>query len=310
MSDKPIVLVVDDTPVNIDLLKLILSDKYQVKVALNGTKAIEIANTEPQPDIILLDIIMPGISGYEVCSYLKAESATKSIPVIFITAKTEVADEQKGLQLGAVDYITKPFHQDIVLARLETHIAIHHRTMILHAENKKLTDSNKPQFVDFSRQNLLPLIKSGEGSQLEFKSTLRWNLHSDKTDKKIENSCLKTVSGYLNSQGGVLIIGVADDGQVLGLNQDHFKSEDKMLLHWVNLLKSCLGAEFMQWIQTTIHSINHERIIIVDCLPAANPVFMIRDNEETFYTRMGNSTQALSTREVIAYIAQRFPSKE
>lgn len=83
-----------------------------------------------------------------------------------------------------------------------------------------------------------------------------------------------------------------------------------MLLHWVNLLKSCLGAEFMQWIQTTLHSVNNERIIVVDCMPAFNPVFMTRDNEEIFYIRMGNSTQALSTREAIAYIAQRFPNNE
>ena len=164
----------------------------------------------------------------------------------------------------------------------------------MQAENEKLSHLNTPQFIDFNNEKISQLIELGEGDKLEFKSTLRWNLHTDKSDKKIENSCLKTVSGYLNSQGGILLIGVTDDGEITGLKPDHFKSEDKMLLHWVNLLKSCLGAEFMQWIHTTIHSINNKRIIIVDCMPANNPVFMTRDNEEIFYTRMSNSTQALA----------------
>lgn len=171
--DKPTVLVVDDTPLNIDLLKDILKGTYQVKVATNGTTALEIAHKEPQPDIILLDIMMPGMSGYEVCRCLKEDATTKSIPVVFITAKNEVEDEKKGLQLGAVDYVTKPFHPDVVLARLATHIAIHHKVMKLDAENKKLIDINNPQFADYSVNKLQQLIASGEGNNLEFKSTLR-----------------------------------------------------------------------------------------------------------------------------------------
>ena len=309
MMDKPIVLAVDDTPANLDLLNGILRDKYRVKVAIDGYIALELAKKEPQPDIILLDIMMPGISGYEVCRQLKADPATESIPVIFITAKSEIEDEKMGFELGAVDYVTKPFHQDIVLARLKTHLDTYHKTVELQDQNRELSANKKPDFSDINLTGLQQLIETGEGNQLEFKSTIRWNLHSDKSDKKIENSCLKTVAGYLNSQGGILLIGVSDEGQVLGLNQDHFKTEDKLILHWVNLLKSYLGAEFMQWVRTTAHDIEDERVLVVDCLPATKAVFLARDNDEIFYIRMTNSTQSLSMREVITYIEQRFPDK-
>lgn len=123
-ENEQIILVVDDAPVNITLLTNILSPTYKVKAVVNGAKALEVARREPQPDLILLDIVMPGMSGYEVCEQLKDDSATSSIPIIFITAKTTTEDEQHGLQLGAVDYITKPISPAIVLARVQTQLAL------------------------------------------------------------------------------------------------------------------------------------------------------------------------------------------
>ncbi len=130
--DKQLILVVDDTPDNIDVLGSILRSDYDVKAALNGEKALRIANTEPKPDMILLDIMMPGMDGFEVCRRLKADPATSQIPVIFITAKDEVADEERGFALGAVDYITKPISPPIVQARVDTHLA-------LYDQNRELT---------------------------------------------------------------------------------------------------------------------------------------------------------------------------
>lgn len=306
MTDKPIVLAVDDTPANLDLLNGILRSDYKVKVATNGLKALELAKKDPQPDIILLDVMMPGMSGYEVCSRLKEDPSTEAIPVIFVTAKTEIEDEQQGLELGAVDYVTKPFHQDIVLARVKRHLINHQRAKSLLEQNRELLSDSGPAFINFLEDDLLQLIAEGEGQDLEFKSTLRWNLHTDKTDKSIENSCLKTVAGYLNSQGGILLIGVNDEGKAEGLNRDGFKTEDRLILHWVNLIKSYLGAEFMHWIRTTAYTVTNERVLVVQCLPSSKPVFMNRDNDETFYVRMTNTTQGLKTSEVIAYIEQRF----
>jgi len=125
-SEKPVitVLVVDDTPDNLALMSSLLKDHYRVKVANHGEKGLRIANAEVPPDLILLDIMMPDIDGYEVCRRLKAEPRTRDIPVIFLTARSEVEDETKGLELGAADYITKPISPPIVLARVRTHLAL------------------------------------------------------------------------------------------------------------------------------------------------------------------------------------------
>ncbi|MRR51342.1 MAG: two-component system response regulator [Rhodocyclaceae bacterium] len=123
-TDKATVLVVDDTPDNLTLMSGLLKDDYKVKVAINGEKALKVATAENPPDLILLDIMMPGMDGYEVCQVLKADPKTRDIPVIFLTAKAEVEDEKKGLDLGAVDYITKPISPPIVLARVKAHLAL------------------------------------------------------------------------------------------------------------------------------------------------------------------------------------------
>ena len=132
---KPIILVVDDTVENIDVLKEALITDYIVRPALNGQIALKVANIYPHPDLILLDIMMPSMNGYEVCRKLKAETATQDIPIIFVTAKAEVDDELTGLTLGAVDYITKPFSVPIVQARVKTHLA-------LRAAKRKLDEQN------------------------------------------------------------------------------------------------------------------------------------------------------------------------
>ena len=126
--NRQTILVVDDTPENIDVLTEVLAPSYQTKVATNGEKALRIMAGEHKPDLILLDIMMPGISGYEVCQRLKRNSDTRGIPIIFVTAMGEMEDEKKGLELGAVDYITKPISPAIVLARVRTHLALYDQT--------------------------------------------------------------------------------------------------------------------------------------------------------------------------------------
>lgn len=125
---KQTILVVDDTAENLDLLSEILGSEYRVRVATNGEKALRIIYSDEPPDLILLDIMMPGLSGYEVCRRLKANPDRRRIPVIFVTAMTSVDDERLGLEIGAVDYITKPFSPPIVMARVRTHLALYDQT--------------------------------------------------------------------------------------------------------------------------------------------------------------------------------------
>ncbi|WP_052507263.1 ATP-binding response regulator [Desulfonatronovibrio magnus] len=124
-NNQPRVLIVDDEPANIQLLLETLKHDYIVTAAKNGEKALSMACSEKQPDIILLDIVMPGMDGYIVCKELKDREETRDIPVIFISALDDELNEQKGLSLGAVDYITKPFNPAIVKARVRNHLELH-----------------------------------------------------------------------------------------------------------------------------------------------------------------------------------------
>jgi putative two-component system response regulator len=123
VNEKQIILVVDDTPVNIAVLKGMLEDRYSVLAANSGDEALEIIG-KSRPDLILLDIMMPGITGYEVCRILKSKAETADIPVIFVSALSDVNDERLGFDAGAIDYVTKPVKAELVKARVKTHLAL------------------------------------------------------------------------------------------------------------------------------------------------------------------------------------------
>lgn len=133
------VLIADDMPENIMVLERILRNDYRIRAATCGQRALEIAQSEEQPDIILLDVMMPDIDGFEVCRRLKAESSTRHIPVIFVTAMEEIKDEAHGFELGAVDYIHKPVSPPIVQARVRMQLAIHDQNRELERKVRERT---------------------------------------------------------------------------------------------------------------------------------------------------------------------------
>jgi len=124
MNNKPLILIVDDSPTNIQLLAACLKNDYRLKIATSGEQCLQLINDNIQPDLILLDVEMPGLNGYQVCEKLKEKDSTSSIPIIFVTGRQGDDDETKGLMLGAVDYITKPIRPAIVVARVKTHITL------------------------------------------------------------------------------------------------------------------------------------------------------------------------------------------
>lgn len=134
---KSTVLVVDDAPANLALISAILKDDYTVKAVNHGQKALDLSMVEP-PDLILLDIVMPDIDGYEVCRRLKQQVETQAVPVIFLTSKSDVEDEEMGLEMGAVDYITRPINPRILQSRVKAHIADSWRVRNLHKNNEYL----------------------------------------------------------------------------------------------------------------------------------------------------------------------------
>ncbi len=123
-DQKKTVLLVDDAPANIQIVNSILKDLYKIRIATTGAKALGLARITPPPDLILLDVMMPDMDGYEVCAQLKLDAETQGIPVIFLTGQTHVEEEAKGFDVGAVDYIHKPFSPAIVKARVQTHLVL------------------------------------------------------------------------------------------------------------------------------------------------------------------------------------------
>jgi len=142
MEDKLSVMVVDDTETNIDILLDTLGDEYDVRVATDGKVALNYIY-EDHPDLILLDIMMPVMDGYEVCRILKSEEKTSHIPIIFLTAMSEDNDEQKGLLLGAVDYITKPFNPSLVKVRVNNQLQLKYQQDQLKKQNEILIENSK-----------------------------------------------------------------------------------------------------------------------------------------------------------------------
>ena len=130
MNEKPTILIVDDEVINLNILTDAFKENYKLIVTKSGAQAVARAMQHPI-DLVLLDIMLPDMDGFEVCRHLKANEKTRNIPVIFITSKTENTDEELGLQVGAVDYIGKPFYLPIVIARVETHIALKHKSDLL-----------------------------------------------------------------------------------------------------------------------------------------------------------------------------------
>jgi putative two-component system response regulator len=160
MSDKqnkPTILVVDDVPENIDILTGILKDDYRVRAATNGPSALNLVKKMP-PDLILLDVMMPGMDGFEVCRELKADHASRKIPLIFVTAMGEVEDESRGFAVGCVDYITKPVSPPIVRHRIKTHLA-------LYDQNRGLESQVQERTVELEQTRLQVIHRLGRASE-------------------------------------------------------------------------------------------------------------------------------------------------
>lgn len=151
-SDKMMqsILIVDDEPANISLLSEVLKSSYQVMVAKSGKKAIVAAQSDQPPDLILLDIIMPELDGYEVLRRLKSHDETKNIPVIFVTSKSNEEDETKGLEMGAVDYISKPFNPAVVRARVKAHLELKRNRDFLEWMLKERTSELKKMEKEYA----------------------------------------------------------------------------------------------------------------------------------------------------------------
>ena len=158
---------------------------------------------------------------------------------------------------------------------------------------------------DFYRRTK-DIIHQGESEKIEFKSTLRYNIHTAKFGREIEHAALKSIAAFLNSWGGILLVGVNDSQQVTGLETDHFENDDKAMLHLTNMIKERMGPHFMQFISCSIEPIDLHKVMRIDVSPSNLPAFLCNNNEEFFYVRTGPSTTELKPSRIYDYIDNRF----
>lgn len=305
------ILMVDDDSLNLKVLAETIKDLgYTLLAARSGSDALRIA-AKAHPTLILLDIQMPGIDGYETCRRLKAEAATSDIAVIFLTALQSTADKVRGLSLGAVDFITKPFDPEEITARVTRQVAVQQRHKELLQANRALTSqlrearSSGEEDQDPAALPLAEIIQQGENDRVEFKSTLRWNLKTDRAERVIEKAWLKTIVAFLNSSGGTLIVGVDDAGTAMGIDADRFDTEDKYLLHVNNRLQDNIGLSHCACIRFYLAEFADRKVLVVHCRPSSQPVFLKMGKEEEFFVRVGPGSRKLATSEVVAYVTQR-----
>ncbi len=202
-NEPPHILVVDDDRFNAKALTRLLESDYRVSSVSGGEQALESVRNESSPDLILLDIMMPGIGGYEVCRLLKDDERTRDIPVIFITAMEDVSDETRGLEMGAVDYIVKPFSPPIVWARVKTQLSLKRSLEIQKNQNRELMELNevKNRFLGIAAHDLRnPLISIRGLSELMIKMDLSTEKRSVflGTINQVSNQMLRLVNDLLD----------------------------------------------------------------------------------------------------------------
>ncbi len=196
----PTILIVDDISANIAILSDLLQDSYKIKVAKNGQKAIDIANSKEKPDLILLDIEMPQMSGYDVCKILTGSAQTRNIPIIFVTAKDDVADEEYGLNLGAIDYIRKPFHPPIIKIRVKNHLELKLKSNRLEELSMRdsLTDIPNRRFFDETfEKEYKEILRDKKNIALIMIDVDFFKLYNDNYGHWEGDSCLKKVAQTL-----------------------------------------------------------------------------------------------------------------
>ncbi|NPE26893.1 ATP-binding protein [Methanococcoides sp. SA1] len=174
-------------------------------------------------------------------------------------------------------------------------------------KNSKLLGSKRK--TTSPTQIIQDILKIGETSKIEFKSTLRKNLYINQFDKKIEHSALKTITAFLNTSGGHLLIGANDNGEILGLESDNFPNNDRARLYLTNMIKSHIGNEFVPFIRFTIRQVQNKSILLISCAPSKSPVFLKAEDKEEFYVRNGPSSTKIEGSALIEYINHRFPKE-
>ncbi|MBP6979013.1 MAG: putative DNA binding domain-containing protein [Bacteroidales bacterium] len=244
---------------------------------------------------------------------------------LYFILEGEVAIELSGRQIrkygpgesfGEVAFIDESIRTGSARAVTDVELAILHGSDLYDPAKvnpfiaMNLQRSLAAKVVAYLRSTLMTttryLLMQGEGERLEFKSTLRMNLHTGKFDKEIEHAVLKTLAAFLNTEGGTLLVGVDDRGQIVGLEADQFPNHDRMLLHLTKLVSDRISMNHMSFISCYPDSVDQKELLRIDVSPADIPAYLEHNGEERFYIRTGPSTIHLRISELYDYLRKRF----
>jgi DNA-binding response OmpR family regulator len=294
---SPRILWIDDQVNVIETFALLLAP-IQADVVFEQSAEKGVSRIRKEVfDLVLVDLNMPpgkwgGLWVLEAVSTLD-----KNTPIIVVSGEGSQRETIKAIRLGAVDYITKEGIEEELLPRVQEVLKREAALRLVIGEST------------------LELIKRGESDTTEFKSTLRWNLRAQRKDPVIELSAIKSVAGFLNARGGVLLLGVDDEGQVLGLDNDEFENEDKLQLHFWNRIRDSIGSEFAEFIYANLEGVGEKKILRINCKPSSRPVYVRwkqsgKEYTDEFYVRTGPKTENLDLRKAVIYIENHFSKRQ
>ena len=271
------ILIVDDTQENILLLSEVLESDYLTKAAIDGERALKIAFAAEPPDLVLLDVMMPGMDGYEVCKRLKANPGTRHIPVIFVTAMSEVEDETKGLELGAVDYITKPISPPIVKARVKAHLERYQQKRELERMVVKLEEQSRE--LAAWNQTLEQRVAEGV-SQLDrlgrmkrfFSPAVADLILSGNADDPLKTHRREIVVVFLDLRGFTAFSESADPEEVMGVLAEYHAAMGELITKYAGTLERFAGDGIMIFFNDPVQIPN----------PAAQAVSMTLEMQQRF----------------------------
>jgi len=276
---KQTILIVDDTQENILLLSEVLESDYLTKAAIDGERALKIAFAAEPPDLVLLDVMMPGMDGYEVCKRLKENPNTRHIPVIFVTAMGEVEDETKGLELGAVDYITKPISPPIVKARVKAHLERYEQKRELERMVVKLDK----QAHELSAWNQKLEQRVAEGvAQLDrlgrmkrfFSPAVADLILSGNADDPLKTHRREIVVVFLDLRGFTTFSESADPEEVMSVLAEYHAAMGELIIKYAGTLERFTGDGIMIFFNDPVPNPN----------PAAQAVSMAFEMQQRFKT--------------------------
>lgn len=292
MGEPKKILVVDDRQSWLQTIKHILCDDYDLSLCSDVAQAKRAFN-EADYDLLILDKNLAGESGLDLLRDFRRSKA--GMRAIILTEYEDVASAVESMKLGALDYVPKKTENlsDVLRAKVQEALT----TGVPFAETESAVEA---------------LIRGGESSVLEFKSSLRWDVRAGKPNKELEKVIVKTIAGFMNSEGaGNLIIGVNDDGTIVGLQHDYAtlgkrQNRDGFENLLTTVVFDACGKDCAPLINVIFHRLGESDICQVEIKPSPKPVFVRDEKGEHLFVRTGNSTRLLTTREAIEYCKLRW----